>query len=319
MIKGIIINKFRGDIELLGSGPDDIERLTDVPVLGVLPYRRLRIPSEDSVSIGDKNKHEAALRVAVVRLPRISNFTDFEPLEEVPGVLVEYVDVDEPHALDGADIIILPGTKNTIGDLRELKSHGMDDKLISMSAEGVPVIGICGGYQMLGAEIVDNGVENTWTEKGLGLLPIVTTFEKYEKDTRQVTKRVTGSSPILDSIRGDIITGYEIHMGRSRVTASGHTEMLIPFEDDGFMSDNGLVIGTYLHGLFGNVNMRKAVIRYLTRNKAEPDIKHDPKQAQLREAHKELGCRADADPFDELADMLREHIDLGRIYKLLGL
>ncbi len=295
-ICGFIINKFRGDPAILGSGLKELEDKTGIPVLGVLPYFKMRIPSEDSVSIADKSACAAEdiydVNITVVRLPRISNFTDFEPLERMAHV--RYVDLDED--IEGCDVLIIPGTKNTTGDLKALKESGMDKKIVDLYGK-VPIIGICGGYQMLGKTIKDSGIEDGQAAifEGLGLLDIDTIFEAYEKRTVQVEKTANGGGPILDPIKGEKITGYEIHMGLS-------TSSTPVFGDDGCVDGSGLVMGTYLHGLFENVSVRHALIRYVLNRKGLDFEGEDiPEQ----------------DPYDELADVLRENIDLEKIYRIL--
>ncbi len=255
LVRGLIINKFRGDIRLLEPGIRQLEKITGIPVIGVIPYTELRIPSEDSVSINDKKSNGNPIKIVVIRLPHISNFTDFEPLEEYADI--EYVELNDEFP--GSDAIILPGTKNTMDDLKSLVSSGIDRKIIMQAMRGIPVIGICGGYQMLGNEIIDSGIEGTsgaCTIKGLGLLDVYTQFQKYEKKTRQVEKSVTGNGKILGAIKGQSVKGYEIHMGETRGERPA-------FGDDGSVSQNGLVIGTYLHGIFDNDNFRNSLLGYL--------------------------------------------------------
>ncbi len=292
LVRGIIINKFRGDMKLLEPGLKQLEELTGLPVLGVIPYTDMRIPSEDSVSIKDKAKNGHPVRIAVIRLPHISNFTDFEPLEHYADV--SYVEPGE--GLNGADAIILPGTKNTIDDLKELKSKRMDMKIIAEAKKGTPVFGICGGYQMLGEEITDSGIEGTGgacSIKGLGLLKVTTRFGKYEKQTKQVEKCVTGDGKILGAIKGEKVTGYEIHMGE---TVGGEHA----FEDDGSVSENGLVIGTYLHGLFENENIRNSFMGYL---------------------YKRRGLTYNggnhSDGIEELAGFVEDNLDMELIHRIL--
>ena len=192
----------------------------------------------------------------MIRLPRISNFTDFEPLER--QARVRYVSLSE--SLGHPDAVIIPGTKNTVSDLREMQEKGMADQIKSLP--DTPVLGICGGYQMLGREIIDCGIEDTvGTVSGLGLLDAVTRFDLYEKRTLQVKKPVTGGGPILEPIRGQIVTGYEIHMGVTSPKGQA------AFGDDGAVSESGIVIGTYLHGLFENENFRNAFLDFLKSRK----------------------------------------------------
>ncbi|HEX7445301.1 MAG TPA: cobyric acid synthase CobQ [Methanothrix sp.] len=298
LVKGLVINKFRGDPAILGSGLKSLEELTGVPVLGVLPYLDLDIPSEDSVSLGDKLSGPAGelAEIAVIRLPRISNFTDFEPLER--SALVRYVNLDEP--LGHPDAVIIPGTKNTVSDLQEMQAKGMADQIKSL--QNTPILGICGGYQILGREIIDCGIEDTFgTVPGLGLLDAVTRFDLYEKRTMQVKKNVTGGGPILERIRGQEVTGYEIHMG---VTSSGGEAA---FGDDGAVAEDGIVIGTYLHGIFDNENFRNAFLDYLYERK-------NPSKPAKGRAPTQKGSG-----FQELAAAVEANLDMEKVWRMLGL
>ncbi|WP_424359809.1 cobyric acid synthase [Methanocella sp. MCL-LM] len=293
LVKGMIINKFCGDPSLLGSGVAELERLTGVPVLGIVPYSGLRIPSEDSVSIDDKRPAGMLdLDIAIVRFPLISNFTDFETLERIARV--RYVPLD--GGLGRPDIVILPGSKNTVSDLKELKSSPLAAEICALAGEGFPVIGICGGYQMLGRQVVDGGIEGGIAEtiEGLSLLPVTTVFDCYEKCTRQCTKIVTGAGPLLAGIRGSIVTGYEIHMGQTKTDSPA-------FGDDGCVSDSGTIIGTYLHGIFENQCFTDAVLAYACDRKGIPYIR--PKAVR--------------DPYDELADIVSASVDLDAIIGLI--
>lgn len=304
LVRGLVINKFRGDPAILGSGLKTLEKLTGVPVLGVMPYLDLDIPSEDSVSLGDKKARSSAdaVEIAVIRLPRISNFTDFEPLERQAHV--RYVGLTEP--LGHPDAIIIPGTKNTVSDLREMQEKGMADQIKSRAE--TPVLGICGGYQMLGQEIIDCGVEDTvGTIPGLGLLDAVTRFDLYEKRTVQVKKTVTGGGPILEPIRGQIVTGYEIHMG---VTSPKGQKA---FGDDGAVSESGMVIGTYLHGLFENENFRNAFLDFLCSRKGLGQGMGSPFKT-------EIGVRAaKGDGFAKLAAAIEANLDMAKIWRMIDL
>ena len=304
LVKGLVINKFRGDPAILGSGLKTLEKLTGVPVLGVLPYLDLDIPSEDSVSLGDKKAGPAGeqIDIAVIRLPRISNFTDFEPLER--RACVRYVGLSEE--LGCPDAVIIPGTKNTVSDLLEMQEKGMADQIKSL--QDTPVLGICGGYQMLGREIIDCGIEDTvGTVPCLGLLDAVTRFDLYEKRTAQVKKPVTGGGPILEPIRGQIVTGYEIHMGVT--SPSGEAA----FGDDGAVSESGMVIGTYLHGLFENENFCNAFLEFLRRRK-------NPGQGQDLSTRAEMGTRAaKGDGFAKLAAAVEANLDMAKIWQMLDL
>ena len=292
LVFGIIINKFRGDMKLLEPGIKQLEELTGLPVLGVIPYTDIKLPSEDSVSIKDKIHNNHPVRIAVIRLPHISNFTDFEPLERYADI--RYVEPGDD--LDEPDAIILPGTKNTIDDLKELVSKGMDKKIRTVAEKGIPIMGICGGYQMLGENITDSGIEGTGgaaSVKGLGLLGVSTRFQDYKKKTGQVEKPVTGDGAILGPLKGGKVRGYEIHMGE---TEGGEPA----FGDDGCVSQNGFVIGTYLHGLFENENFRNSYLGYLYKRKG------------IIYTDKKYG-----DGIEELTGFIESHLDMELIYRTL--
>jgi adenosylcobyric acid synthase len=292
LVKGIIINKFRGDPSIFAPGVKKIEELTGVPVLGVVPYFTIPLPSEDSLSIGDKKTKYAQVRIAVIRLPKISNFTDFELLEQ--HTAVEYV---SPGAsLDGYDCVIIPGTKNTIDDLAVIFRTGTDREIRSARDRGIPIVGICGGYQMLGKTLVDAGYESdAGTYDGLGLLDCVTRFASYEKHTLQVRRTACQVPPILSAM-GEV-SGYEIHMG---VTESGRNREAL--EGDGRVSDDGLVFGTYLHGLFLNPSAANALLSYLFARRGLPFIPIS---------------EAESDPYDVLADLFEQYVDMDAIMTLL--
>lgn len=296
-VKGLIINKFRGDLEILKPGLKQLEEITGIPVLGVLPYFKLHIPSEDSVSLGDKEdtKNEKEIEIAVIRLPRISNFTDFEPLEGLARI--RYVDLDDELGIP--DAIMIPGTKNTVNDLLDLKTSGMAKKIQAFKGK-IPIFGICGGYQMLGKTIFDSGVENGVEAEfeGLGFLDVGTKFGAYEKKTIQVTKKVNAYGPILAPIDGEEIKGYEIHMG---ITDSCRNI----FGDDGSIDGEGLVIGTYLHGLFDNKNIRDALMQYLYKKKG---FEFRPEDVMTEN-----------DAYEELANVVERNLDMKKIYEIIGI
>jgi adenosylcobyric acid synthase len=293
LVRGIIINKFRGNPQIFKQGIAMIEERTGIPVLGVVPYFDLLLPSEDSLSLCDKKASQNTVRVAVIRLPRISNFTDFELLER--HAAVEYVPLHSP--LDRYDCIIIPGTKNTVEDLQELKRAGGDKEIARARARGVPIIGICGGYQMLGKEIVDAGFESAkGTYQGIGLLDHVTRFISYDKHTRQVRRRANDIPPILSSM-GEV-DGYEIHTG---VTEPGHEKEALA--GDGRVSADGLVFGTYMHGLFQNPSAVNALLSYL--------------YAQRKERFVPIAQR-EKDPYDELAAIFEAHVDMDAVCALLA-
>jgi adenosylcobyric acid synthase len=295
LVFGIIINKFRGDMHLLEPGIKQLEELTGLPVLGVIPYTDIKIPSEDSVSIKDKICNNYPVMIAVVRLTHISNFTDFEPLEKYTDIRY----VERGDELAGHDAIILPGTKNTIDDLNDLKG-GMDKKIIAEAKKGTPVIGICGGYQMLGEKIIDNGIEGTGSAssvKGLCLLDVSTRFSEYKKKTGQVEKTITGNGAILGQIKGEKVKGYEIHMGETSINPK-NGKLEHAFGDDGCVSTNGLIIGTYMHGLFENENVRNAFLGYLYK-----------RRGMIFRSEEE------GDSIEELARFMEKNVNMDIIYR----
>jgi len=313
-IKGFIINKFRGDVGLLEAGIEELESLTGIPVLGVIPFVNVKLPSEDSVSLADKSPSlHRALYIAVIRLPHISNFTDFEPLEKY--VQVRYVSLD--GNLGTPDAVIIPGTKNTIDDLLEMRKSGMDRQIIA-KAGLIPIIGICGGFQMLGETITDEGFEGTQNElkviEGLRLLRAHTVFETLGKKTKQVEKHVTGHGPLLDRLQHKKVRGYEIHMGTT-------TSEFPIFGDDGAQDETGLVLGTYLHGLFHNDNFRAALLKYL--HSRHPQVRRvtglSPLSLTISELGKYSDEEEDEDPFDEIAGVVAQHVDVEALYLIIGL
>lgn len=295
LIKGFVINKFRGDIRILEPGLRQLESLTRIPVLGVIPYSEINIPSEDSVSLDDKRARNSPIEIAVIRLPRISNFTDFQPLEK--EVSVCYVKLDE--GLGNPDAIIIPGTKNTIADLQAIRDSKMDEQILAFAGK-IPIIGICGGYQILGKTIVDEGIESSGrvTVRGLGLLDATTKFERYEKHTRQVRKKVVAKGPILGKIKGRYIKGYEIHMGVTETESRRHV-----FGSDGCADDSGLIFGTYLHGIFENDHLKFAFLNYL----------REKKRCITICIYKNINK---GNPYEALANLVERHVDIKRICEI---
>jgi adenosylcobyric acid synthase len=265
LVKGLVVNKFRGDISLFSDGVRILEERGGVPVLGVVPYlHNLGIPEEDAVALDEplfNQSREHDVDVAVVKLPLIANFDDFDPLAAEPGVQVRYVssvqELGRPHA------VILPGAKSTIADLAWLQAQGLAEAIRQLAGEGTAVVGICGGYQMLGQVIRDpDHVESPLEEvAGLGLLSLETVFEG-EKATHRARARVTGGPGWLADLDGQSIAGYEIHMGRTRggqpwIEISEQSGEPISVTD-GAVSGDGRVWGCYLHGLFENEPLRRA-------------------------------------------------------------
>jgi adenosylcobyric acid synthase len=373
---GLLVNRFRGDRALLQPGLDFLEARTGRPVLGVVPFLHdLRLPSEDSQDLdrrpadrGLAPARDAAARgvtglstnttldVAVVRLPRIANFDDFSPLEAEPGVVVRYVGA--PAEFGVPDLVILPGTKSTLADLAWLRRGGLGTALLRLAAAGTPVLGICGGYQMLGTEVADpDGVEGEpATAVGLGLLDVATRFES-DKATRQVRGQVVAHGGFFGCLGGQALAGYEIHLGQTTgaatpfarlatnpaaalaernrtaaltasASAGGQSQRQGPVlvspspngERDGIVQDSsagrsgsspdgavapdGLVAGTYVHGLFHTEPLRRALLAGLARRRGlTPDRASSPA----------------VDPYDRLADAVAANVDLARLYALCRL
>ncbi|MCK1968905.1 cobyric acid synthase [Franconibacter sp. IITDAS19] len=307
-VKGVIINKFRGDVALLTSGIEQIEALTGVPVVGVMPWLDIDLEDEDGVALqrgkyAHSDKRE--LNIVVVQLPHISNFTDFNALAAQPDARVRYV--SRAHDLAGADLLILPGSKNTLGDLQWLRESGFADALIAQHKKRVPVIGICGGYQMLGGEIIDEVESGLGAAQGLGLLDVTTRFA-HEKTTLRVYGKSLTLPGMLACVSGLALQGYEIHMGE---TTLGKTTL--PFarlgEDkrDGAVSADGLVMGSYLHGLFDSGAFTRALLDGLRRCKGLAPFDGDaPDYAAWK-----------SQQFDRLASAMREHIDITKIYQIM--
>lgn len=310
-VKGVIINKFRGDVALLNPGIEQIESLTGVPVLGVMPWLDVDLEDEDGVAL-QRGKYlrteKRDIDIAVVQLPHISNFTDFNALAAQPDVRVRYV--RHPEDLDGVDLVILPGSKNTLGDLTWMQEHGLSQKVLELHRCGVPIIGICGGYQMLGDTIIDEVESGLGTLPGLGLLNTVTQFAS-SKTTTQVTAEIAASLPgWLAQASGIAVRGYEIHMGETRLTSGCRPALSLEKNGgtvaDGAVSDDGLVFGTYLHGLFDSNAFTRAVVDGLRARKGLAALTNTVDYASYK-----------AQQFDLLAAAMREHIDIEKIYNVM--
>lgn len=392
-IKGLIINKFRGDVKILEPGLRMIEDRLHIPVLGVIPMEQIDIDDEDSLSerlnpgggnqrsvagqvesenqgqVESGNQEQAesenqgkpeaenrekpnvyrnqGLDIAVIHLPHISNFTDFNVFDQYPGVSVRYV--KRPSNLGTPDLMILPGTKNTMDDLTWLRESGMEAQIIRLVTEKIHLIGICGGYQMLGEQLSDpDGVEHGGTMRGMGLLPTETVFAKQKTRTQIVgtmcppaaaqsalaVKMEDGQKTVTESDFGGIytamsgmpLTGYEIHMGVTRRTsvdkeaenaASGGqsdakelAQPAILLEDgrtDGFIREDGLVFGSYLHGLFDNEVWTRSLLDQLAARKGI----HLETSSISRDEYKES-------QYNKLADLVRGSLDMNQIYKIMG-
>lgn len=296
-VVGTVINKFRGDVALLRPGLAQLEELTGVPVLGVVPYLRVDVDDEDSLAPRlTKTAHDRPVDIAVIRLPHISNFTDFAPLEEHPYLGVRYV--SDAKELGAPDLIILPGTKSTMADLRWLRETGLAAVICAFAEAGNPVLGVCGGYQMLGKRLSDpEYAEQGGEMEGLGLLPCETVFSKTKTRTRR-------TATVQATLSHAMVEGYEIHMGK---TESAAPPFLI-FENgeaDGAVAGN--VFGTYLHGLFdsGELTVKLADFLAQRRGISLPEVTLEPRAIYKQRQ------------YDLLAEGVRRSIDLDAIYKAM--
>ena len=277
LVKALIVNKFRGDLSLLTPGLDWLQKRTGVPVAGVVPYfHDIHITEEDSMMLEKrrrmKNRADFDLDIAVLGLPHIANFDDFDPLEREPGVRLRYVESGDE--LGEPDLIVQPGTKSTVADLNDLRGAGRDREIVALAVRGTPVLGICGGYQMLGRTIHDpDSIESTEAITfGLALLPVSSRFTAV-KSTHQIRARVARAPGILAGAAGSEIRGYEIHMGQTEgaeidhafevTERSRHPCMAV----DGCLSRDGNIVGTYIHGLFHNDRLRHAILSELASRK----------------------------------------------------
>ena len=301
-VKGLLINKFRGDVSLLKPGLSQLESLTGIPVLGVVPWMDVDLDDEDSLAPRLSHRSAGAVDAAVVRLPHLANFTDFSALARV-GIGVRYA--ASPEALGTPDLAVLPGTKNTMGDLRWLRQTGMETALQKLAKSGVPLLGICGGYQMLGQSLADpDGAEGGGALPGMGLLPADTVFSPQKTRTRAAGVVEPLPAPWA-GLSGCTFTGYEIHMGRTRLREGARPFAMLDGKPDGAVCGN--VLGSYAHGLFDSGTLAAALAALL----------HPARRGQAPAplpwaAYKEQ-------QYDKLAAMLRASLDMGAIYRMLGL
>ncbi len=302
-VKGFVINKFRGDVNLLTTGLHMLRDITGVPVLGVVPYLNVDIDDEDSLSERLGNTRERSLiDIAVIRLPRISNFTDFNVLSLINGVSLRYV--SNTKELGNPDMIIIPGTKNTIEDLKWLRQSGLEVKIIRHAKEGKALFGVCGGYQMLGEVINDpENAEGGGSIKGLGLLKTITNFSR-EKTTRQTTGKINDIDGFYKMLSGLEIKGYEIHMGASDII-DGFPLSTLEVNQDGCVCDN--VAGSYVHGIFDNMKVAGAIVKVLA----------DYKGVQIEDTEEFDFARYKEQQYDILADSFRKSVDINEIYRIM--
>ena len=295
-IKGTIVNKFRGDKKILEPGLETLEQLCGVPVAGVIPYVYVDIDDEDSLSTRfTRNTGRKDIDLAVIRLPRISNFTDFAPFERFENVSVRYV--EKVSDLHDPDMILLPGTKSTIADLKWLRESGLEAAVLKAASAGTPIFGICGGYQMLGRSVSDpEQVEAAGISEisGMNLLDMDTLFrgEKVQTQTEGIFENIPG---LFSCLNGLAYQGYEIHMGRSMERRSAVT-------------CKGNVYGSYIHGIFDAPGVAEAILGALCRKKGLDPARlgsFDPK------AYKEA-------QYDKLADAVRSGLDMELVYRVLN-
>ncbi|MBW7571274.1 cobyric acid synthase [Caproiciproducens faecalis] len=308
-VKGLIINKFRGDPFILEPGIAMLEEKSGVPVIGVVPYMDISVEDEDSLTTRFDTRKEAQIDIAVIRFPRISNFTDFSVFEQINGVSVRYV--DSVSQLHRPDMIILPGSKNTMGDLKWMRQNGLEAAIKKRNGESV-IFGICGGYQMLGCTVSDpNAVEEGGTMHGMELLPVET-----ELETQKIRTRVEGTfekvSGVFSGLSGRKIRGYEIHMGVSKAAEGCSPLCTLTNVLDGRNKEDGVagetVYGTYVHGIFDEGEIASVMVSAL---------------AQRKGLSVENGLTMDYGAFketqyDKLADTLRKHLDMDGIYRILN-
>ncbi len=318
LVKALVINKFRGDLSLLTPGVTWLEERTGIPVAGVIPYYRdIHIAEEDSISLERrhemKTNTEYVLDIAVLGFPHISNFDDFDPLEREEGVRLRYVEANDP--LGTPDLVVLPGTKTTMADLDWLRERNLDRAILDLHHQGVPIIGICGGYQMLGESLWDpHHVESSKEEvKGLGLLPVTTRFET-KKETHRIQGEVGEAPGILGECSSLPIEGYEIHMGNTAATSE---RVMAPFrifkrrgqpvdQPEGAINVDGRVLGTYIHDLFYNSSLRRAILQHLAQNRGVSL----PPSSDLYSRDEE---------YNRLASLVRSSLNMELVYQMAGL
>ena len=318
MVKGVIINKFRGDVEILRPGLKMIENKTGVPIVGVLPMLKVDIEDEDSLSERISGHSEVKLvDIAVVRIPRMSNYTDFNVFELIPGVSLRYV--QNVRDLGQPDMIIIPGTKNTTGDLKWLRQSGMEAAILKHASNGTVVFGVCGGYQMLGKQISDPYGEEDGTGKanvtpGMGLLDIKTTFIE-KKRTIQMAGHFGKVQGIFSALSGLPLFGYEIHSGVTEFPEQDALTCISPIHEAGETmaegsqnTTNGMnVYGTYVHGVFDGDGIAVKIVEALLAKKGKK--MEDIQTINFAEYKRQQ--------YDILADSIRENLDMKKIYEIL--
>lgn len=318
MVKGVIINKFRGDVEILRPGLTMIEEKTGVPIVGVLPMLDVDIEDEDSLSERISGRTEINLvDIAVIRIPRMSNYTDFNVFELIPGVSLRYV--SSMRELGHPDMIIIPGTKNTTGDLKWLRQSGMEAAILKQADNGTVIFGICGGYQMLGRQISDPFGEEDGTGKanitpGMNLLPVETTFIE-KKRTIQMSGKFGEVKGIFSALSGKPLYGYEIHSGVTTFPEQNALTSISPiYENDDTILEGSQTVneklsvyGTYIHGIFDSDGIAVKIVEALLEKKG---LKMDDVQTINFADYK-------VQQYDKLADSIRKNLDMKKIYEIL--
>ena len=308
-VRGLLINKFRGDPSLLEPGLADLGARCGVPVLGVVPYTPLDLDDEDSLSgrlARASQPHAAALDIAVVRLPRLSNFTDFSVLDCQPTSGVRYV--TDARELGRPDLVVLPGSKRTMDDLAWLKRSGIARCIRALAGQGTPVIGICGGFQMLGGALEDPyGTEGGGAVEGLGLLPVSTVFGGSKRTARTATA-LKADEGVFHALDGLTAEGYEIHTGHTE-PAPGARAITVESPAGGLLAaSRGNIWGTYLHGVFDASAVTQALMAALLQARGLPAREGAvPNWGQRRQA-----------AYDKLADALRKSVDMEAVYRIMG-
>jgi adenosylcobyric acid synthase len=313
-VKAFIVNKFRGDVALLKPGLEWLEARTRVPVAGVVPYYHdIYIAEEDSMALEKrqamKNRHDFDLDIAVIALPHIANFDEFDPVEREPRVRLRYVEAGDD--LGAPDLIILPGSKATVADLNYLRRCSREQEIIAAVSTGIPIIGICGGYQMLGTAIRDpQHIESTnELTAGMGLLPLTTHFGAV-KSTHQVKARASAGFGLLAKAKDVTLSGYEIHMGHTDGNIATRPFLIeqrsqeLCSDGDGSLSADGNVVGTYIHGLFHNDALRRAILHELAERKGKT-LAASPAKFSADEQ------------YDRLAAHVRDNLNMELIQRIL--
>lgn len=311
-IKGLIINKFRGDKTILDPGITMLEERMHIPIVGVAPYMQVDIDDEDGLS--DQllnNQVPSAIDIAIIRLPRLSNFTDFRVFESMDDVSLRYI--SKVSDLGNPDMIILPGTKNTMDDLKWLRENGLEAAILKHVDRGILLFGVCGGYQMLGMKVNDpDHVESGGSLRGMGLLNITTIFEEHKTRTRVEGKfqTITGDLSLLSGMK---LTGYEIHMGKTEIGDGVSTLLHIQdtihqgsIKEDGAYLEN--VYGSYVHGIFDEDGVAETIVNAIAQKKGI--IRNQNMQKSMKEYKEEQ--------YNILANTMREYLDMDKIYEILN-